>query len=282
MITINEIRSVATKMSLANTVIEKDYALGWLLWGINNHPISSKDWVFKGGTCLKKCYLETYRYSEDLDFSYAGSEQLTVKSLSKILEEISDNIFEEAGLEFPKSTIKFEIFENPRGTVSIQGGIKYRGPVRPQVGIDHMPRIKIDLTLDETIMLNPVIKNVRHEYSDRPANGILILSYEYEEVFAEKLRALTQRLRPRDLYDVVHLYKHEELRPKRDIIRSILIKKCQLRNISMPTMKTFETHNNRTFIASEWENQLEHQIPTLPHFEVFLDELPKIIEWLYA
>jgi len=26
-------------------------------------------WAFKGGTCLKKCYFETYRFSEDLDFT---------------------------------------------------------------------------------------------------------------------------------------------------------------------------------------------------------------------
>lgn len=25
--------------------------------------------MFKGGTCLKKCYIETYRFSEDLDFT---------------------------------------------------------------------------------------------------------------------------------------------------------------------------------------------------------------------
>ena len=26
-------------------------------------------WIFKGGTCLRKCYYETYRFSEDLDFT---------------------------------------------------------------------------------------------------------------------------------------------------------------------------------------------------------------------
>jgi hypothetical protein len=31
-------------------------------------PLSNQ-WVFKGGTCLKKCYIETYRFSEDLDFT---------------------------------------------------------------------------------------------------------------------------------------------------------------------------------------------------------------------
>jgi Nucleotidyl transferase AbiEii toxin, Type IV TA system len=50
-------------------VIEKDYVLGWLLWGIGSDPVLGQSWVFKGGTCLKKCYIETYRFSEDLDFT---------------------------------------------------------------------------------------------------------------------------------------------------------------------------------------------------------------------
>ncbi len=35
--------------------------------------------------------------------------------------------------------------------------------------------------------------------------GIDILCYAFEEVFAEKIRALAERQRPRDLYDVIHL-----------------------------------------------------------------------------
>ena len=72
MIAIDEIREIAAKVQLTNLVVEKDYALGWLLWGINQHSVASADWVFKGGTCLKKCYFETYRFSEVLDFSYIG------------------------------------------------------------------------------------------------------------------------------------------------------------------------------------------------------------------
>ena len=55
--------------SLTEEVVEKDYVLGWLLWGIGTDPVLSDAWVFKGGTCLKKCYIETYRFSEDLDFT---------------------------------------------------------------------------------------------------------------------------------------------------------------------------------------------------------------------
>ncbi len=47
------------------------------------------------------------------------------------------------GLRFPSETIEFEVFENPRGTVSVQGKAGYRGPVRPQLNARGLPRIKI-------------------------------------------------------------------------------------------------------------------------------------------
>ena len=67
MIDRREILDMATQMSLNPHVVEKDYVLGWMLAGIASHPILRETWVFKGGTCLKKCYFETYRFSEDLD-----------------------------------------------------------------------------------------------------------------------------------------------------------------------------------------------------------------------
>ena len=56
---------------LREDVVEKDYVLGWLLWGIGSDSELGSTWIFKGGTCLKKCYIETYRFSEDLDFTIA-------------------------------------------------------------------------------------------------------------------------------------------------------------------------------------------------------------------
>ena len=55
--------------ALRDSVVEKDYVLGWLLWGIGSDKHLADTWAFKGGTCLKKCYIETYRFSEDLDFT---------------------------------------------------------------------------------------------------------------------------------------------------------------------------------------------------------------------
>jgi predicted nucleotidyltransferase component of viral defense system len=44
-------------------VIEKDYVLGWVLAAIAAEPALVDTWIFKGGTCLRKCYYETYRFS---------------------------------------------------------------------------------------------------------------------------------------------------------------------------------------------------------------------------
>ena len=69
MIDKREILDEADSLGLNPHVVEKDYVLGWLLWAVGNHDEISENWVFKGGTCLKKCFFETYRFSEDLDFT---------------------------------------------------------------------------------------------------------------------------------------------------------------------------------------------------------------------
>ncbi len=53
MIDKREILESASALGLLPSVAEKDYVLGWLLAGINAHPVVGQSWVFKGGTCLK-------------------------------------------------------------------------------------------------------------------------------------------------------------------------------------------------------------------------------------
>ena len=64
-----EIQEAARAWGLRPDIVEKDYVLGWLLMGLSAHPRLQTQWIFKGGTALKKCYVETYRFSEDLDFT---------------------------------------------------------------------------------------------------------------------------------------------------------------------------------------------------------------------
>ena len=50
-------------------VLEKDYALSYLLAGTVAVPALRESLVFKGGTCLRKAYFPGYRFSEDLDYT---------------------------------------------------------------------------------------------------------------------------------------------------------------------------------------------------------------------
>ena len=226
MIPKQEVMALAAELQLQANVVEKDYVLGWLLAGIAAHPEIGPRWVFKGGTCLKKCYFETYRFSEDIDFTLQDAEHLDESFLARVFEEIGEWVYDASGLQLPDETRKFDVFTNPRGTQSAQGRIGYRGPLG-RAG--DPPRIKLDLTADEVLVLNPVSRPVHHPYTDLPNDSIHILCYPFEEVFAEKMRALTERQRPRDLYDVVHLYRRQDLQPDRAVVRSTLARKCEFK-----------------------------------------------------
>ncbi len=109
MIDREEIRELAREFQLEPNVVEKDYALGWLLAGLSAHPALAESWIFKGGTCLKKCFFETYRFSEDLDFTLRDSEHLNADFLSRTIAEVADWVYDASGLELPDTARKFEV-----------------------------------------------------------------------------------------------------------------------------------------------------------------------------
>lgn len=277
MINREELLEFAREFQLEPNVVEKDYALGWLLAGIANHPALRDTWIFKGGTCLKKCFFETYRFSEDLDFTLRDPAHLDIQFLSNTFAEIAQWIYDNSGLELPSETHKFEIFNNPRGNPSGQGRVGYRGPLG-RAG--DPPRMKLDLAHDEILVLDPVRRPVHHPYSDCPENGIDVPCYAFEEVFAEKTRALAERLRPRDLYDVVHLHWRADLQPDRALVRSTLARKCEFKGIPVPTYNSLQIHPELAELQAEWKNMLGHQLPALPPFNQFWAELPAAFAWL--
>lgn len=275
MIDKREILAFAEQTSLTPHVVEKDYVLGWMLAGIAGHEALAESWVFKGGTCLKKCFFETYRFSEDLDFTLQDAAHLNEDFLRGVFGEIGEWIYEETGIQIPPERIQFEIYENPRGQLSCQGKISYIGPVSPT---RPPPVIKLDLTADERIVLPPVRVPIFHPYSDAPADPIEVLAYAYDEAFAEKFRALAERTRPRDLYDVVHLFRNSDMRPEQQHFVEVLRSKCEFKGIGLPRIVDLEPH--RPELEAGWANMLAHQLPALLPVEQFWDALPEIFAWL--
>lgn len=279
MIDRQEILDFAREFGLSTEVVEKDYVLGWLLAGINHHPDLKSAWLFKGGTCLKKCFFETYRFSEDLDFTIRASEQISEPFLRGAFATVATWVYDNCGVEIPADMISFEFYVNPRGKQAVQGKVGYRGPLQRRGSV---PRIKLDLTDDERLVLDPVQREVHHPYSDKPDAGIQALCYCYEELFAEKVRALAERLRPRDLYDVIHFYRHNEIPCDREAVVSTLKEKCAFKGIAVPTVAALRTRPESPELEAEWGNMLAHQLPQLPPFAHFFAELPKVFDWLFG
>jgi predicted nucleotidyltransferase component of viral defense system len=275
MIDRNELLAVANATGLTATVVEKDYILGWLLRGISQHEELRERWLFKGGTCLKKCYFETYRFSEDLDFTLLRPTHIDAEFLQAVFAEVATRIYEEAGIEMPAEPMRFDVYQNPRGNPSCQGRIYYRS--RFQTG-NNMPAVKLDLTADEVLIDSGIWRPAGHPYSDEPEGGIEAFCYSYEELFAEKLRALGERTRARDLYDVIHLHRNSQYSPDPARVLEFLAGKCAFKNIALITLDLVTA--SRDIVVGTWEGMLRHQLPQLPPFTSFWDALPGVFEWL--
>ena len=273
MISHNDIKNLVSEWGLREDIIEKDYVIGWVLWGIGSDPDLGRKWAFKGGTSLKKCYIETWRFSEDLDFTVLPGGPAKPDEIEPLIKRILDRVYEESGIDFSVSPIRFKHNEEYLYT---EGSIYYRGPRNAPTP----SRIKLDISGSEKVACPTVLREISHPYGDSLPKPALIRCYAFEEVFAEKLRAMGERGRPRDLYDIVLLFRRRDLQSEPQLIKSALEKKCQLKNIPVPNLNSIEKASNRDELIGEWENMLGHQLQVLPPFEQFWEDLPKIFSWL--
>jgi predicted nucleotidyltransferase component of viral defense system len=124
-----DILARAAEWGLRANIVEKDYALGWFLAAIARHPETAQSWVFKGGTCLKKCFIETYRFSEDLDFSLLPKAVYTDEGLRAILREIAREATQMSGIEFAESEVSIRERRDKLGRTTFEGKVGYRGPL---------------------------------------------------------------------------------------------------------------------------------------------------------
>ena len=80
---------------IPEAVIERDYVLAWFLTGLAGHPLRDV-LAFKGGTALRRCWFEEYRFSEDLDFTL--TRPITFEEILAGLDEIFATVEADSGL----------------------------------------------------------------------------------------------------------------------------------------------------------------------------------------
>jgi predicted nucleotidyltransferase component of viral defense system len=168
-------RSHFTQIADADEVdaktVERDYVLTHVLAAICQQP-GSQRMVFKGGTALRLCYFEDYRYSADLDFSLTESmttEQALDLVRAALLTLIGDVDFTELSLG---EDGKYIVYSGPLGG---------------------RRKLKLDLADDELVE-GTTTMGLLGRYPDQP--DVKVCVYTLEEVAAEKLRCVMDRHDP--------------------------------------------------------------------------------------
>lgn len=155
--------------------------LSRLLCEIASHPLLRDELAFRGGTCLHKIHLpHALRYSEDLD--YVRATHGPIGPLLNALREIAEAVGMEAATDvsqFPKF-----FFRSTFGS----------GAGRLQV--------KVEINTYETAPARSHIRLPHQVESPWWSGSAEVLTFEPAELIATKLRALYQRRKGRDLFDL--------------------------------------------------------------------------------
>lgn len=136
------------------------------------------------------------------------------------------------------------------------------------------------MTTAETVLLPTVLRPISHPFSDLLPAPAIVRCYSFEEVFAEKLRAMGKRARPRDLYDIVTIFESQRASLRADIIRNVYEEQCRSKGLEVFTYDAIRLSPLRTELSAEWRNMLAHQLSALPPLSSMWEVLPRLYKWL--
>ncbi len=161
--------------------VEQDLVLSRLIVELAQDPYLGDELVLRGGTCLHKLYdTGSARYSEDLDYvrrSQGGIADLT-RAVTAIGERLGMQVRTKIG-RHPKIFLKAP-FESGSGTM----------------------RVKVEVNTFERSPARPLV-HARHTVSSQWFNGDAeVQTFDLAELVATKIRALFQRSKGRDLFDL--------------------------------------------------------------------------------
>lgn len=188
MISREELNRIAQQTKLPLYQQEKDYFLKLFLYFYYKH---SQEAVFKGGTCLRH-FLGVERFSEDLDFN--------IKNPAKFKAEVQKvlNDFQKMGINC--FFLKEELFTDSYACEIGAEGPLFQGTAQTR------NKFRIDAGYRLGTLKKPQWALIKSEYPETGEN-FLVLAMDFGEIMAEKVVALFQRKKGRDLYDLWFLVK---------------------------------------------------------------------------
>ena len=277
----SKIQEQATLKKTPSHVIEKDYALSYVLAGIAMQPELSHSLIFKGGTALKKIFFGDYRFSEDLDFSTINAPK--DKDLERTLKsavDLSITLLNNYG------AFEIELKRNPERAPHPKGQDAFNILVKFPWQPTPLCRIKVEITHDEPVILSPEYKPILHGYDEQI--DCSVASYHIEEIVAEKLRALLQthqklvargwnKPRARDYYDLWCILKNYSRSIDHLRLIDMLGKKCEHRGVAYQGIDDFFTPELVAEANKHWQATLGVLVHDLPECATTLDETRALI-----
>lgn len=273
MLAYETIRSISAQKGLLEVVVEKDYVLDWILWGISRDDFLKNKLVFKGGTALHKMYFVDWRFSEDLDFTTVT--QIGKSDLEDAINRLCETVKEQSGIELKQKEVIVSGDKDSEWSFEVR--IEYIGP-RGQKR-DPLPTILLHITNDELLKDNPIAKVMISPHEDLPME-FPTLTYSLEEILSEKIRTVFyQRCWPRDIYDIWRLLK--EVRNFIDVEETIGIfqQKCLYRGFKPGVPLDIDERILR--IRNQWKEGLQRQIQAPPDFDKVYPEVKSLWEKLF-
>lgn len=168
--------------------IEQDLIISRALVNLYNNQHISDSLVFRGGTALNKLYLNpAARYSEDIDFVQKRSEPIgkTIDIIRSLLQPWLGEPVRKITQRSAKLIYKYKFLNQLPGKLKIE--------INTTEHFQVLPIKTIDLLVD----------------SNWFGGSAKIATYEIDELMATKLRALYQRRKGRDLFDLWYVTKQE-------------------------------------------------------------------------
>lgn len=162
--------------------VEQDLIICRALVSIYSDAFLASHLAFRGGTALHKLYLQPQpRYSEDIDLVQVQGEPIreTIDHLRDALAWLGEPVVKQ---KKHNNTLVFKVQPTDVGAGEIH--------------------LKVEINCKEHFSVFPMVRVPFAVESDWFTGECEVLTYELDELVGTKVRALYQRLKGRDLFDV--------------------------------------------------------------------------------
>jgi len=269
MIRQTELQKLANDYGVPGYTIDRDWVIGHILKAMFQRDTLFSGFVFKGGTCLRKCWFPGYRYSEDLDFTVINPDlKIQLEDLRSLAKLVYENTFDEwfnRGVLIDDISMESVNYKDlPMGysvQFSFYGAHHNSNQAVPPVS-RWLTKISMDISSAELLALTPVKRDLIHRFSDFFSEPVQIPCYPIEEILSEKLRALVERkyTSPRDYYDLWYISNSlNEI--DWALVGEVFKRKCIYKGIVIPESSQVITSERKMILEKHWKKNLEYLMP---------------------